>query len=109
MWESRALCEISKSLWEALFAFHRDVISTAVFAFAKHALELKAGGCWTLAGLPITVPVASDAVVFDRRRSLIAHEPDFRRRRGTKGPGARPRREDRGPDAGGVGRDRSVR
>jgi len=27
--------EISKSLWEALFAFHRDGISTAVFAFAK--------------------------------------------------------------------------
>ena len=29
MWESRALSEISKSLWTALSAVHRDVISIA--------------------------------------------------------------------------------
>jgi hypothetical protein len=29
MWESRVRCEISKSLWTALFAIHRDVISIA--------------------------------------------------------------------------------
>jgi len=63
MWESRVRCEISKSLWEALFAFHRDGISTAVFAFAKNAPELKSGGCCTLAGLPIVVPGASYAVI----------------------------------------------
>ena len=34
MWESRVLCEISKSLWKPLWGFHRDVISTAVFAGA---------------------------------------------------------------------------
>ena len=32
MWESRVLCEISKSLWEPFWGFHRDGISTAVFA-----------------------------------------------------------------------------
>ena len=31
MWESRVLGEISKSLWEPRFGFHRDVISIAVF------------------------------------------------------------------------------
>src|SRR5713226_3982559 len=31
MWESRVLCEISKSLWKPFCGFHRDVISTAVF------------------------------------------------------------------------------
>jgi hypothetical protein len=35
MWESRVLCEISKSLWEPLFGFHRDAISIAVFAGAR--------------------------------------------------------------------------
>ena len=44
MWESRVLCEISKSLWEALFAFHRDGISTAVFVVAKNAIEFNSGG-----------------------------------------------------------------
>jgi hypothetical protein len=32
MWESRVLCEISKSLWKPLLGFHRDDISIAVFA-----------------------------------------------------------------------------
>ena len=31
MWESRVLCEISKSLWKPFCGFHRDVISTVVF------------------------------------------------------------------------------
>ena len=30
MWESRGLCEISKSLWKPFLGFHRDAISTAV-------------------------------------------------------------------------------
>jgi hypothetical protein len=29
MWESRVLCEISKSLWESFCDFHRDGISIA--------------------------------------------------------------------------------
>ena len=33
MWESRVLCEISKSLWKPFWGFHRDVISTAVWPF----------------------------------------------------------------------------
>ena len=37
MWESRVLCEISKSLWEPLLDFHRDAISTAVFVGARDA------------------------------------------------------------------------
>jgi hypothetical protein len=39
MWESRVLGEISKSLWEPLLGFHRDVISIAVFAVSHHMLE----------------------------------------------------------------------
>src|SRR5947208_7460245 len=31
MWESRVLCEISKSLWKPFCGFHRDVISIAIF------------------------------------------------------------------------------
>jgi hypothetical protein len=31
MWESRVLGEISKSLWEPFYGFHRDGISTALF------------------------------------------------------------------------------
>ncbi len=34
MWESRVLCEISKSLWKPVCGFHRDGISTAVFTVA---------------------------------------------------------------------------
>ncbi len=33
MWESRVLCEISKSLWKPFLGFQRDVISTAVWPF----------------------------------------------------------------------------
>ena len=35
MWESRVLCEISKSLWEPLLGFHRDGISIAAFVVAR--------------------------------------------------------------------------
>ena len=35
MWESRVLCEISKSLWKPFSGFHGDVISTAVFAVIR--------------------------------------------------------------------------
>ena len=65
MCESRVLCEICKFLREALFAFHRNVISTAVFAFAKMPSPSKSGGCGTLTRLSIVVPSASYAVVFD--------------------------------------------
>ena len=34
MWESRVLCEISKSLWKPVCDFHGDGISTAVFTVA---------------------------------------------------------------------------
>jgi len=64
MWESRVLGEISKSLWKPFWGFHRDVISTAVFAVARRVIEADLRGCCTLAGLPIVVPSASYAVVF---------------------------------------------
>src|SRR6516225_7058446 len=48
MWESRVLCEISKSLWEPLLGFHRDAISTAIFVVARHARDRNSGGCCTL-------------------------------------------------------------
>ena len=35
MWKSRGLCEISKALWKPFCGFHRDDISTAVFAVAR--------------------------------------------------------------------------
>src|SRR6516164_7564564 len=73
MWESRVLCEISTSLWEPLFGFHRDAISTAIFVVARHARDRNSGGCCTPAGLPIVVPGASYAVVVDRSRCRIAH------------------------------------
>ena len=104
MWESRVLCEISKSLWEALFAFHRDGISIAVFVVARR-LAPNPGGCCALAGLAIVVPGASYAVVGGRPSHRIAH----RRRFGTNGPGARPRGEDFGGGVDGTGRERSVR
>ena len=103
MWESRVLCEISKSLWKPFLGFHRDVISTAVFAFAVSEADM--GGCCTLAGPPIVVPGASYAVVSDQPNDRIAH----RRRFGSKGPAARPRRDGFGGGAGGDGRERSVR
>jgi len=65
MCESRVLCEICKFLREALFAFHRNVISTAVFAFTKMPFISKSGGCCTLPRLSIVVPSASYAVVFN--------------------------------------------
>lgn len=104
MWESRGLCEISKSLWEALLAFHRDGISIAVVVVARR-LALNPGGCGTLADLPFVVPGASYAVVVDRPRHRRAH----RRRLGSRGPWARARPDDFGAGAGGFGRERSVR
>jgi hypothetical protein len=62
MWESRALCEISKALWKPFLGFHRDVISTA--APIVHVIG-RLGGYWTLAAMPIVVPGASYAVVCD--------------------------------------------
>ena len=35
MWESRVLCEISKSLWKPFCGFHGDAISTAVFGVSR--------------------------------------------------------------------------
>jgi hypothetical protein len=40
MWESRVLCEISKSLWKPFCGFHRDVISTAIFDVAPDRADL---------------------------------------------------------------------
>src|SRR5215218_2955211 len=61
MWESRVRCEISKSLWEPLFGFHRDGISTAVCAVVVLAREF--GGCSALDGQPLVAPGAPCAVV----------------------------------------------
>jgi hypothetical protein len=60
MWESRVLGEISKSLWEPFLGFHRDGISTAVFAAAviEHGCE----GATPLVGSPIVHPGACYAV-----------------------------------------------
>ena len=54
MWESRALGEISKSLWELCCGFQRDVISIA----------------WTR--LPV---IRGDAVLFPVRRSSFLGHP----------------------------------
>ena len=35
MWESRALCEISKRLWKSFWDFHRRVMSTAPSSFTS--------------------------------------------------------------------------
>ena len=35
MWESRVLCEISKSLWKPFSGFHSDVISTSIFVVCR--------------------------------------------------------------------------
>src|SRR5712691_6383241 len=74
MWESRVLGEISKSLWEPLFGFHRDVISIAVFVVAP-VRETEIRGCCPLTDVPIAVPGASYAVVSDPSRCRIAHAP----------------------------------
>ena len=51
MWESRVLGEIPKSLWKPLCGFHRDDISTGVFAVARDRAE------WTpLAACRSSVP-----------------------------------------------------
>ena len=64
MWESRVLCEISKSLWKPSCGFHGDVISISIFAVVCDRAD--SGGCGTHPGLPIVVPGASYAVVFHR-------------------------------------------
>ena len=109
MWESRVLCEISKFLWEPLFGFHRNGISTAVFVVDDALRTRSKGGCYTLAGWPIVVSSASYAVVSEPASPPIESAADHGRRLGTKGPGARPRRDDFGIGAAGVGRERSVR
>ena len=65
MWESRVLCEISKSLWKPLWGFHSDVISTAVSCLSPRPRPEVRGG-HTPVGWPIVVPGASYAVVVDR-------------------------------------------
>ena len=65
MWESRGLCEISKSLWKPVCGFHGDVISTAVLTVVAHHHQPQQGDACTLAGWPIVVPGAADAVVFE--------------------------------------------
>ena len=64
MWESRVLCEISKSLWKPFCGFHRGVISTAVIGAAHNRAAER--GCCALAGLPIVAPGVSYAVALDR-------------------------------------------
>ena len=71
MWESRVRCEISKSLWEPFCGFHRDGISTAVFAVVVLAREF--GGCATLADRPLVAPGASCAVVLIGRSPPAGH------------------------------------
>lgn len=75
MWESRVLCEISKSLWKPFCGFHRDVISTAVVVSARH--RANEGGCCTLAGLSVVAPGAFYAVVLDRDVSQSTDTRDF--------------------------------
>jgi hypothetical protein len=112
MWESRVLCEISKSLWEALFAFHRDGISTAVFAFG---IRKELPGAHIRGMLYPCRPAdrrswRSYAVVFAMASHPIVTRGDQRRRLGSTGPGVRDRRDARGGGAeGAVGRERSVR
>ena len=107
MWESRVLGEISKSLWEPLFGFHRDAISTA--AFASHdVIAAESGGCCTLAGSAIVAPSAFYAVAFHGRVPHLRFECQ-RRRRGTNGPGGRRRPEEPGAGESLVFRERSVR
>ena len=43
MWESRVVCEISKSLWKPFVGFHRDDISIAVFADARRDRDRNLG------------------------------------------------------------------
>ena len=107
MWESRVLCEISKSLWKPFLGFHRDGISIAVFVVAVCGAEIQ--GCWTLAALPIVAPGASYAAVSEPASHLRVSAADHRRRFGIKGPGARFCRDDFGAGADGVDRERSVR
>jgi len=61
MWESRVVCEISKSLWKPFLGFHRDVISTAVWSVRVSAPGIQ--GCCTPVGSSIIVPGASYAAV----------------------------------------------
>ena len=45
MWESRVLCEISKSLWESFCDFHRNAISTATASrFLGYLLSVRLAG-----------------------------------------------------------------
>ena len=84
-----------------------DSMSIAVFALPSAAPTSSL--CWTLVALPIVVPGASSVVVSEPASPPIEPAADHGRRVGTKGPGARPRRDDFGIGAAGVGRERSVR
>ena len=87
MWESRVLCEMSKSLWEALFAFHRDDIVIAVFVVARRVQAPRGGSPQPVLRLSLRAPptVIPELVSYSRARHLAT---DHRRRLDTKGPGA---------------------
>src|SRR5216683_829803 len=91
LWESRVVCEISKSLWEPLFGFHRDGISTAVFAVAPHVLKTGIRGML----YPCRLADRRSWRLLRRRFGSVEVSNrswvDHRRRFGTKGPGARRR------------------
>jgi hypothetical protein len=109
MWESRVLGEISKSLWEPFFGFHRDGISTAVFVVSHNRLEAGMRGMLYPYRL---VDRCSWRLLRRRLRSVEVSNrsrADHRRRLGIKGPGARRRGAGGGTGAGGAGRERSVR
>jgi len=54
MWESRVLCEISKSLWKPFCGFHSDVISTAVFVVFVGTDAIETGNRWRLHPSPVS-------------------------------------------------------
>ena len=66
MWESRVLCEISKSLWKPLFGFHRDGISTAVFVVAFRARDRNSGEA-------VPLPAFRSSFLAPPTRSFLIH------------------------------------
>ena len=66
MWESRVLCEIPKSLWKPLLGFHRDVISTAVFAVAFPARDRNSGDA-------VPLPASRSSFLAPPTRSFLIH------------------------------------
>ena len=108
MWESRVLCEISKSLWKPLLGFHRDVISIAVFAAPRPRSSSNPGEA-------VPLPARRSSFLAPPTRPRLSGLPfsigigSQRRRRGTSGPGRRRRRDESGDGDLIAARDRSVR